>query len=159
MPHRIPLISEVLLASLAAIIAACSRMLLAVVPESEVDLYRWTLLPMIGGVLTTIGAFCFNTEPEVRKIVVGRCTFAFIVAVVGPRLVFVISPWGVIRDTMVDPLLLIGAGAVCAFAAYILSYPFARAAYRRAPAIAAAKLKEVEQRLGTAEEPPTKRLP
>ena len=147
MPHRIPLITEALLSTMAVIVATAARMMLAIVPDKEFDLYQWTLLPLIGSVLSTIGAFCFNTEIEVRKIVVGRCTFAFVVGVIGPRGVFVFSPWDGVRGWLIDPLLLIGAGALFAFTAYILSYPFARAAYRRAPFLAEQKLKEIERKM------------
>lgn len=132
---------------MALIVSTASRMMLALVPESEIDLYRWTLLPIIGSVLATIGAFCFNTEIEVRKIIVGRCTFAFICGVITPRLVFLASPWDGVRTWLIDPLLLIGAGIIFAFAGYILSYPFARQAYRRAPFIAAQKMKEIERKM------------
>lgn len=147
MHHRVPLITEALLASMATIIAASARVIMAMIPEGEVDLYRWTLLPLIGSVLATIGAFCFNTEPEVRKIVVGRCTIAFVAGVIGPRLIYVLSPWDGIRSWLVDPLLLVGMGCLFAFVGYILSYPFTRAAYRRAPFIAEQKLKEIEKKI------------
>jgi hypothetical protein len=115
-----------------------------VAPESA-EIMQWTLLPMIGATLAATGAFCFNTQLEVRKIVVGRCLFALVVGILGPRLMSMSHPW--LKSLLVDPLILVGAGFIHGFAAYLMSWPFVRKAYERAPVIADKQMQAVEKEI------------
>lgn len=122
-----------------------ASLLLSQLPPESAELMMWTLLPMIGATLAAGGAFCFNTQPEVRKIVVGRCLFALVIGVLGPRLMSMSHPW--LKSILVDPLILVGAGFVHGFAAYLMSWPFVRKAYERAPAMADRQMQAIERRI------------
>jgi hypothetical protein len=136
-------IPEFVSASIIAVQGITTAILLAIVPMDKIELIYWTLLPLLGTTIVSCGAFCFNTQQEVRRIVIGRCCFAILVGVVGPRCMSMVHPW--IREVMVDPLLLVGAGAVHGFVGYLISWPFVRRAYERAPAIADKQMSAIEQ--------------
>lgn len=119
--------------------------LLAYAPESRVELLEWTLLPLIGATLAAGGAFCLNTQVEVRKVVVGRCLFALIVGIIGPRLLSMLHP--TLTDILSDPLLKVGAGFAHGFLGYILSWPFTKGFYEHAAPIADQLVKNAEDRI------------
>lgn len=139
------MLSEVACGVLVTVQTLAAGVLLAVLPPDRTELILWTLLPMIGATLAASGAFCFNTASEVRKIVVGRCLFALVIGIIGPRILSMVHPW--LRDIMIDPLLLVGAGFVHGFLGYLLSWPFVRRAYERAPAVAARQVAALEAKM------------
>lgn len=119
--------------------------LLAYAPASRLELLEWTLLPMLGATIAAGGAFCLNTQQEVRRIVIGRCAFALMMGLVGPRLMSMLHPW--ITDALADPLLKVGAGFLHGFIAYILSWPLVKSSYNRAAPIAEQLIQAGEARL------------
>ncbi len=125
--------------------SAITAFLLAYAPESRVELLEWTLLPMLGATIAAGGAFCLNTQQEVRRIVICRCAFALMMGVVGPRLTSMLHPW--ITDALADPLLKVGAGFLHGFIAYILSWPLVKSSYNRAAPIAEQLVQAGEARL------------
>lgn len=143
--HHCPMLAEVATATLVVVQSAIAAFLMAVIPSDQLELMSWTLLPLIGATLAAGGAFCLNTQQEVRKIVVGRCLFAIVVGVVGPRLFSMVHPS--MRELMSDPLLKVGAGFIHGFIGYVMSWPVVRKSYERAPAAAAQMVKTVEQRM------------
>ncbi|MGV3659798.1 MAG: hypothetical protein ACO1TE_06430 [Prosthecobacter sp.] len=145
MTHSHPMLDEVASLTLLAIQTAATSFLLAVLPADEAELMSWTLLPMIGATLAAGGAFCLNTQQEVRKIVVGRCLFTIVVGVVGPRMLSMMHPW--MAGLMADPLLKVGAGFALGFCGYVLSWPFVKKAYERAPLLAAQHVQALETRM------------
>ncbi len=144
-PNHHPMLAEVATATLVTIQAAIAAFMLSVMPADQVELMSWTLLPFVGATLAAGGAFCLNTQQEVRKIVVGRCLFAIVVGVIGPRLMSMIHPS--MLTLMADPLLKVGAGFVHGFIGYVMSWPVVRKSYERAPAAAAKVVKTVEDRM------------
>lgn len=141
--HHPPMLAEVVATLVVAVHSIATAVVLAIVPPDRAEVMYWTLLPMLGATIASGGAFCFNTQPEVRKIVVGRCLFALFIGVVGPRVMSMIHPW--LREIMIDPLLLVGAGFLHGFIAYLMSWPFVRKAYDRAPNVADKQLAAIEQ--------------
>ena len=139
------MIAEVATATLVMVQTTVAAFLATVLPAEQADLMVWTLLPLIGATLAAGGAFCLNTQQEVRKIVVGRCLFAIVVGVILPRLMSMVHPS--IREIMTDPLLKVGAGFFWGFLGYVMSWPVVRKSYERAPAAAAQMVKNVEQRM------------
>jgi len=135
-------IGEAVTVTLAAVQTATTAFLMAVVPPEQVELMSWTLLPMVGATIASGGAFCLNTQTELRRYVIGRCLFALVVGVVGPRLTSMIHPW--VSGMMVDPILKVGAGFVFGFVGYVVSWPFVKKFYDRAPNTAAELVKAVE---------------
>jgi hypothetical protein len=125
--------------------SAATAFMLSYAPPSRLELLEWTLLPMIGATLAAGGAFCLNTQTEVRKVVIGRCLFALIVGVIGPRLLSMLHP--AIAEILSDPLLKVGAGFAHGFLGYILSWPFAKGFYDRATPIADQLVKNAEDRI------------
>lgn len=145
MMHHHPMLAEVVAAILTAVQGAVAAFMLAVLPASEAELASWTLLPLIGATLAAGGAFCLNTQQEVRKIVVGRCLFAVVVGVIVPRLFSMMHPW--VAEVLGDTLLKVGAGFVFGFGGYVLSWPFVKKAYERAPAVAAQHINSLEKKM------------
>lgn len=139
------MISEAATAMFLAIQQMAAFLILSQVAPESSEIMQWTLLPMIGATLAATGAFCFNTQLEVRKIVVGRCLFALVVGILGPRLMSMFHPW--LKSLLVDPLILVGAGFIHGFAAYLMSWPFVRKAYERAPVIADKQMQAVEKEI------------
>jgi hypothetical protein len=139
------LLAEVATTMVVAIQAMIASYLIAALPPESAELMMWTLLPMIGATLAAGGAFCFNSQPEVRKIVVGRCLFGIVIGVLGPRLMSMAHPW--LKEILVDPLILVGAGFVHGFVAYLMSWPFVRKAYERAPAVADRQMQFIEHKI------------
>lgn len=139
------MISEAASAMFLAVQQMAAFLILSQVAPESAEIMQWTLLPMIGATLAATGAFCFNTQLEVRKIVVGRCLFAIVVGILGPRLMSMSHPW--LKSLLVDPLILVGAGFIHGFAAYLMSWPFVRKAYERAPAIADKQMEAVEKEI------------
>lgn len=135
--------SEFISASILAVQGIATAILLALVPMDKLEMVYWTLFPLLGTTIISCGAYCLNTQQEVRRIVIGRCCFAIIVGVVGPRVMSMVHPW--LREVMIDPLLLVGAGAAHGFVGYLISWPFVRRAYERAPAIADKQMSAIEQ--------------
>lgn len=151
-------LAEVTTATIAAMQIMVASFLLAVLPPESAEVMMWTLLPMIGATLASGGCFCFNLQAEVRKIVVGRCLFALVIGVLGPRVMSMMHPW--IKDIMVDPLLLVGAGFINGFVGYLMSWPFVRRAYERAPVVADKQMKFIESKIDQkiAQNNPTEQL-
>lgn len=139
------MISEAATTMFLAVQQMAAFLILSQVAPESAEIMQWTLLPMIGATLAAGGAFCFNTQPEVRKIVVGRCLFALVIGILGPRLMSMSHPW--LKGLLVDPLILVGAGFIHGFAAYLMSWPFVRRAYERAPAIADKQMQAVEKEI------------
>jgi hypothetical protein len=139
------MISEAATAMFLAVQQMAAFLVLSQVAPESAEIMQWTLLPMIGATLAATGAFCFNTQLEVRKIVVGRCLFALVVGILGPRLMSMSHPW--LKSLLVDPLILVGAGFIHGFAAYLMSWPFVRKAYERAPVIADKQMQAVEKEI------------
>ena len=81
---------------------------LAYAPDSRVELLEWILLPLLGAMCASVGAFCLNTQTELRKVVIGRCFCALIIGLVGPRFLSVWWPWA--ATLLADPFLKLGAG-------------------------------------------------
>lgn len=119
--------------------------LLATLPPETAEVMAWTLIPMIGATLAAGGAFCFNSQPEVRRIVIGRCLFAIVIGVLGPRILSMVHPW--LKVAMIDPLILVGAGFIHGFVGYLMSWPFVRKAYERAPAVADRQMQAIENEI------------
>lgn len=139
------MLAEVVTATIVVIQSAVAAFMMAVIPADQVELMSWTLLPLVGATLAAGGAFCLNTQTEVRRIVVGRCLFAIVVGVVGPRLMSMVHPF--MRDMMADPLLKVGAGFAHGFIGYVMSWPVVRKSYERAPAVSDQLVKTVEDRM------------
>lgn len=125
--------------------SAVTAFMLAYAPASRLELLEWTLLPMIGATIASGGAFCLNTQIELRRTVIGRCLFAMTVGVVGPRLMSMTHPW--ISDILNDPLLKVGAGFAHGFLGYILSWPVVKSSYTRATPIASALVQSAETQI------------
>lgn len=145
------LFMEPFLLSMSMIVVLAVRVMLSAVEvltiQDELVVYKWTLLPLIGGIMTSIGAFCFNNQVEVRRIVAGRCTFSVMLAVVLPRVFYITMPSDRVKLWMSDPLFLVFVGIIVAWAAYIFSYPFTRRAYERAPFVAAKQFAKLEKHI------------
>lgn len=139
------MLSEIAMFAFLIAASASSRMMLEVVPPEEFDLYRWTLMPLIGSAIGAVGAFCLNTEPENRKVVLGRCAFAFSFGIIGARGVYLLLPWDAPKETLSDPLILIGMGIVICSTVYVLVYPFFRRFYKQAPEIARRQVEAYER--------------
>lgn len=143
MPHTY--LAEAITTINLVIQSAVTAFMLAYAPASRLELLEWTLLPMLGATIAAGGAFCLNTQQEVRRIVIGRCAFALMVGVVGPRLLSMMHPW--ITEVLADPLLKVGAGFLHGFIAYILSWPLVKSSYNRAAPIAEQLIQAGEARL------------
>jgi len=143
MPHSY--LAEAITTITLVIQSAITAFMLAYAPASRLELLEWTLLPMLGATIAAGGAFCLNTQQEVRRIVIGRCAFALMVGVVGPRLISMMHPW--ITEVLADPLLKVGAGFLHGFIAYILSWPLVKSSYNRAAPIAEQLVQAGEARL------------
>ena len=143
MPHSY--LAEAITTITLVIQSAITAFMLAYAPASRLELLEWTLLPMLGATIAAGGAFCLNTQQEVRRIVIGRCAFALMVGVVGPRLMSMMHPW--ITEALADPLLKVGAGFLHGFIAYILSWPLVKSSYTRAAPIAEQLVQAGEARL------------
>lgn len=144
MPHH-PFLGEAVTVITLIVQSTVAAFLLAYAPESRMELLEWTLLPMIGATLAAGGAFCLNTQAEVRKVVIGRCFFALIVGVIGPRLLSLVHPS--LASILSDPILKVGAGFAHGFLGYILSWPSAKGFYDRATPIAEQLVKSTEAQL------------
>lgn len=140
-----PLLAEVAAATLVTVQSTVAAFLLLYVPASRVELMEWTLLPMIGATIAAGGAFCLNTQQEVRRIVIGRCLLALMIGVVGPRLMSMVHPW--VSEILSDPLLKVGAGFACGGTGYIISQPLFKRAYDRAAPIAEQLVKMAEAKM------------
>lgn len=138
-------LGEAITAITVIIQSTVTAFMLAYAPASRLELLEWTLLPLIGATLASGGAFCLNTQQEVRRIVVGRCLFALMVGVIGPRLMSMMHPW--ISDLLSDPLLKVGAGFIHGFAGYILSWPVVKSSYLRATPIANSLVQAAETQI------------
>jgi len=143
MPHTY--LAEAITTITLVIQSAITAFMLAYAPASRLELLEWTLLPMLGATIAAGGAFCLNTQQEVRRIVIGRCAFALMMGVVGPRLMSMMHPW--ITAALADPLLKVGAGFLHGFIAYILSWPLVKSSYNRAAPIAEQLIQVGEARL------------
>lgn len=143
MPHTY--LAEAITTITLVIQSAITAFMLAYAPASRLELLEWTLLPMLGATIAAGGAFCLNTQQEVRRIVIGRCAFALMMGVVGPRLMSMLHPW--ITEALADPLLKVGAGFLHGFIAYILSWPLVKSSYNRAAPIAEQLIQAGEARL------------
>lgn len=143
MPHTY--LAEAITTITLVIQSAITAFMLAYAPASRLELLEWTLLPMLGATIAAGGAFCLNTQQEVRRIVIGRCAFALMMGVVGPRLMSMMHPW--ITEALADPLLKVGAGFLHGFIAYILSWPLVKSSYNRAAPIAEQLIQVGEARL------------
>jgi len=143
MPHTY--LAEAITTITLVIQSAITAFMLAYAPASRLELLEWTLLPMLGATIAAGGAFCLNTQQEVRRIVIGRCAFALMMGVVGPRLMSMLHPW--ITEALADPLLKVGAGFLHGFIAYILSWPLVKSSYNRAAPIAEQLIQVGEARL------------
>lgn len=144
MPHRICAFTEAVLAVISTVIVLASKLLLtareavSVADDGDgparMDALQWSLLPLIGGLLASGGAFLLNSEPERRKVVAGRAIFGCVASVAVPKLLSKVHP--TVETMTVDPILVLFFGFVCG----ILGYVFSRAAvsrlFERAPKIA-----------------------
>ncbi len=139
------MLAEAATATLVIIQSAIAAFMLSYAPADRVELMEWTLLPIVGATLAAGGAFCMNTQQEVRKIVIGRCLFALVLGVVGPRFISLAQPW--IKELMADPILKVGAGFLCGLVVYILSWWVVKGMYARAAPIAAKLVKMGEDRM------------
>lgn len=140
-----PMLAEVATATLVVVQSAVAAFMLSVMPAEQTELMSWTLLPLIGATIASGGAFCLNTQQEVRKIVIGRCLFALMSGVVGPRFISLAQPW--IKELMADPILKVGAGFLCGLVVYILSWWVVKGMYARAAPIAAKLVQVAEERI------------
>lgn len=134
--------AEIVTSTVVTVQTIITTFLLATLPPETAEVMAWTLIPMIGATLAAGGAFCFNSQPEVRRIVIGRCLFAIVIGVLGPRILSMVHPW--LKVAMIDPLILVGAGFINGFVGYLMSWPFVRKAYERAPAVADRQMQAIE---------------
>ena len=137
--------AEIVTSTVVTVQTIIATFLLATLPHETAEVMAWTLIPMIGATLAAGGAFCFNSQPEVRRIVIGRCLFAIVIGVLGPRILSMLHPW--LKVAMIDPLILVGAGFVNGFVGYLMSWPFVRKAYERAPAVADRQMQAIENEI------------
>ena len=122
MPYRICYIAEVILSASTAIIALAVRLLLSSADTPQKGEMSWLLLPLIGSILASVGAFLFNPSLEDRKTVSGRMMVGVFIGTVAPNIIFYCSE--TIQKASVIPSvpLLLGFG-ICTLV-YILSKPF-----------------------------------
>ena len=119
--------------------------MLAYAPDSRVELLEWILLPLMGSVCAAVGAFCLNTQPELRRVVIGRCFCTLVIGLVGPRFLSIWWPWA--TTLLADPFMKIGAGFAFGAFTYVISYFAFIRFYANAPAIANQLMQRAEDRL------------
>ncbi len=142
---------DTIITALGATLPAMSTMLLATVhPYDPKDALFQTLLPLIGAIITALGAFWLNPQAETRPIVAGRALFGILAGTAAPSVIgitpnLIPESWGWIVIAMSWPGSLVIMGGVLSFVAYVLSRPFCFNAYERAGAIARAQVKRLEQ--------------
>lgn len=136
------MLGEAATTTLLVVQSAVAAFMLAVIPADQLELMSWTLLPMIGATLAAGGAFCLNTQVEMRKVVIGRCLFAIVVGVVFPRLASMTHPW--VTSLMADPILKVGAGFGFGLLGYVVSWFLVKRMYERAPVLAAQQVQALE---------------
>lgn len=139
------MLAEIAASTLLAAQALMTYMLLASAPLDRIAVLEWTLLPGLGAMTVAVGAFCFNTQPEIRRVVLGRSVFTLFIGIVGARLLSMTHPW--IQDLLADPFLKIGMGGLLGFSAWMISKPFCARAYERAPFAARIAADAIEARV------------
>lgn len=146
--------AEPLLAGILAIVAIASKLLfLAVATGTEkIDAMQWSLLPLIGALLASGGAFMLNAKPEDRRTVAGRAIFACVFGVTMPKLLSIMHPW--LQEATVDPILVILFGFLSGLIGYILSRPLVTRLFQRAPRMADEQIDAAYRRFGA--KPPSK---
>lgn len=146
MPHRLCYIAEVILSSGTAVIALAIRLLLSSVDTPQKGEMSWLLLPLIGSILASVGAFLFNPSMEDRKTVGGRMMVGVFIGTVAPNIIFYCSE--TIQKASVIPSvpLLLGFG-ICTLV-YILSKPFFVQGFHRSDNISREIWEEAEKRTG-----------
>lgn len=140
-------IMDTLSALSVALLAGASNILLAMeASTNEVTDLRILLIPFMGAVVVSFACILLNPQKETRSITVGRALIALFVATSMPSAIgvfFESTKW-----MMDSPKILLPAGGILAFFAYILSRPFFTRAYERADAIARHELRQLERRIG-----------
>lgn len=99
-------------------------------PELDV---RWAILTMAGSMMVSAMAWMLNEREESRKKVFGRAIGAMLVGVCGSRAFWHYSDWA--KNSLQDPLLMLGAGAVFGFVGYMLAAALVKASSKRADSI------------------------
>jgi hypothetical protein len=136
MPHRLAYLMESFAAALASLGVAASSFLLGQVDvsaspaviESAMEM-RLISVPLIGGVLTMLGAVFLNPSAETANIKIGRACFGVFVCLVAPQVLAMVHPS--LKDVTTRPLLLLGIGGLAALAGFIFSRPAVVGIYRR----------------------------
>lgn len=144
--HCKAMISEIVVAVMISANAIIASTLTVLAPPGQYEIIKWTGFTILGALLASGGAFCLNTKLEIRKIVIGRCIIATVLGVIAPRIAIYLNES--IMNLLVDPLLITGAGFISGTAGYIISYPFAKKLYDKAPEIADKQLTRIENKLG-----------
>lgn len=139
------MLTEIIASSMLAAQVVMTYMLLTAAPLDRISVLEWTLLPGLGAMAVAVGAFCFNTQPEIRRVVLGRSVFTLFGGIIGARMLSMTHPW--IQDLLADPFLKIGIGGVLGFSAWMISKPFCARAYERAPFAARIAADAIEARV------------
>lgn len=121
-------------------------MLLAVGDAPKAEQLSWLLLPLIGAVMASIGAFLFNPYPEDRREIGGRMIVGVFCGVCLPNIMFYCSDTLQKASAIPAVQLLLGF-AICSFF-YLVSKPLFRGAYKRSDDWANAGLDKLEERAG-----------
>ncbi len=124
--------------SLAAVVAANN----GGVPLSD-DIKSFTAFAMAGASLGVVFSWCLLDQQEKRKQTGARIIVGALLGVGIPRGSQKYFHW--IRDALNDPILVIIAGFICAFAGYFLAYAFFRTVAKKDQVIADAGVKAVER--------------
>lgn len=146
MPQRVNHVAEVLLSGSLAIIALATRALIAFENAPQAEAMSWLLLPLIGSVMASIGAFLFNPSIEDRRTVAGRMVVGVFCGITVPNVAFYMSD--TLQKASVVPAvqLLLGFG-ICAIS-FMMAKPLFQGGYKRSNEWADAGLDELERRAG-----------
>lgn len=92
------------------------------------------LLPLIGAMVMTAGAWLLNPQEEARRQTLGRCVVALFTGTMGPQAVVLFRPS--LADLAVKPVFLFLVGGLLSMLAYVLAKPFFAQLYQRADKVA-----------------------
>lgn len=136
MPHRLAHIQEMVITLLGVVYSGVNYIVLATASQTEAEALRWSLLPLLGGLLACGGAFLLSQDREQNRIVVGRTIFALVACVISCKVASLIPISDALSSIITDPLILVGIGFTAGVIWYFLSKPIVVRLAKQAPATA-----------------------
>lgn len=150
-PFYLPYAMETMFTTVLSVAVAASITLLAQTPViSEPDAMhsviemRLIMVPLIGGILTMLGAVFLNPSVETAQIKVGRACFGVFVGILSPQLFGWFHPG--LKEIGTNPFMLLSIGGVSALVGFIMSRPAVHWLYNRSPKIVDRALSKAEDR-------------